>query len=103
MKVKNIAVKRAKNMEGKEDLHPEFIVYYICSDSLPTNFNLEDEGFELLSEEQFKVQIELNESFRIAEEVGISDAPKAQSIQDQQLKALFEEFQEYKRNKERVN
>ena len=109
--MKNIAFKRAKHSpQMKESLHPEFITEYADISLFPEGFHRPEDGFEILSEDLFEVELAKNESYhaeflekKAKLEQDLIKAREAQELQElaQEKKDLreYEEFKKWKKMK----
>ena len=109
--MKNIAFKRAKSSPAvKDSLHPDFITEYADTTLFEEGFHKVEDGFEILDEEQFKVELSKNDELhrqytekRLKDEQDMFKAKEALEIQElaQEKKDLreYEEFKKWKKMK----
>lgn len=111
--MKNIAFKRAKKAPMvKDSLHPEFIVEYADTTLFEEGFHKPEDGFEILSEDVFVLDLAKNEE-RHAEfqeelkkrqetELKIKTAEETARLADERkAKREYEEFLNWKKSKDK--
>lgn len=109
--MKLIAFKRAKHSPNtKDSLHPEFIVEYADTALFPKDFHKPEDGFELLGEDLFTLELEKNEAYhaeflekrrekelydiKVREQIEVK-----QEAEDRKISKEFEEFRRWKQAK----
>ena len=109
--MKLMAFKRAKHSPNtKDSLHPEFIVEYADTSLFPEGFHKPEDGFELLGEDLFQLELEKNDGYhadflekkRKKEEQAINVQEQViaqQEAEDRKLKKEFEEFRRWKQSR----
>lgn len=109
--MKNIAFKRAKTTPTTKDiLHPEYITEYADTSLFPEGFHKIEDGYEILSEDMFKVELAKNEQLHqeflekkkkdqeYKSKLMEAEAHKKQ-IEEQREQKEFQEFLKWKQNK----
>lgn len=99
--MKNIAFKRAKSSKSVEgSLHPDFITEYADTTLFPEGFHKPEDGFEILSEDMFQIELGKNENLhkeftekRLRDEQARFKAQE--SVQKAEKAAEREEMREY--------
>ena len=111
--MKNIAFKRAKNSPMvKDSLHPDFITEYADTTLFPEGFHKPEDGYEIMSEDQFNEDLakneerhqEFQEELKKRQEIEFrtrqaQDAIKA--AEDRKAKREYEEFLKWKKESKR--
>lgn len=103
--MKNYAFKRAKNCPAvKDSLHPEFICEHADTSLFPDGFHNPEEGYEILDQEQFDVEMAKNDSLheeflakrRKDELLAQKAQSEAQQVRDREEIKVRSEFEEFK-------
>ncbi len=111
--MKLIAFKRAKHSPNtKDSLHPEFIVEYADTALFPKDFHKPEDGFELLGEDLFVLELEKNEAYHAEflekkrqlelDTIKVREQMAAQEeAEERKARKEYEEFQKWKKMKDK--
>lgn len=103
--MRNVAFKRAKNTQAKGLLHDEFIVEHAYTDLFPKGFHKPEDGYEILTEEEFQAEWAKNDSYhadfleekRKLEKAEQASADAAAQKAAQEMKKKREEYEQFQR------